>query len=144
MLIHMYFFGCLVYIFQTCILMCIICLMQILSNYEIPLCNCWVNTGSGTGWRNTAHPMDRTANWWNGGCWFILTLLMHPATTLKQQSGQVFKLNWIPWIPVEAVIQIATRRDHEILFLVFPVPQLWLFHPCSYGILPWCLDFGII
>jgi hypothetical protein len=37
--IPMFFFGSLVYNFQTCILMCIMCLMQILSNYEIPLCN---------------------------------------------------------------------------------------------------------
>jgi hypothetical protein len=34
MFIPMYFFGSLVYIFQTCILMCIMCLIQLLNNYE--------------------------------------------------------------------------------------------------------------
>jgi hypothetical protein len=55
---------------------------------------CWVNTGSGTGWRNTAHPVDRTANWCTGGCWFTLALLRHPATTLKtKRPGFQAKLN---------------------------------------------------
>jgi hypothetical protein len=27
-----------------------------------------------TGWKNAAHPMDRTANWCIGGCWFSLAV----------------------------------------------------------------------
>jgi hypothetical protein len=37
-LTHVIFWG-LVYMFQTCILMCIMCLMQNFSNYETPICN---------------------------------------------------------------------------------------------------------
>jgi len=38
---------------------------------------CWVNTGSGTRWRNATHPMDRTANWCTGECWFTLAHTEH-------------------------------------------------------------------
>jgi len=32
-------------------------------------------------WKNAAHPVDRTANWCIGGCWFTLAALFHIGST---------------------------------------------------------------
>jgi hypothetical protein len=42
-----------------------------------------VNARSGTGWRNAAQRMDRTANWCTGGCWFTLAYKM----TINYRDG---------------------------------------------------------
>jgi hypothetical protein len=44
-------------------------------------------TASGAEWKNSAHPVDRTANWCIGGCWFTLADEGGPTTELRSMPG---------------------------------------------------------
>jgi hypothetical protein len=46
-------------------------------------------------WKNTAHSVDKTANWCTGGCWFTMALSHTGKTFLKVQTAPA-NLNVVP------------------------------------------------
>ncbi len=81
-------------------------------------------TPSGADWKNVAHPVDRTANWCIGGCWFTLAGNTRSGTRWRNAAHPMDRTaNWCTggcWFTLALWQEVYSVRLHPITEEVLP------------------------